>query len=896
LVDQRRGDTRLVPAAAGAWAGAAVGARLTAPVAAVVAASVVVAALVARRRAGQVAFTMVASAVCVAAGLVIAAVRAPAATAGPLARLAAAEPDVVVDAVIAGDPVVKPSRPGTLAFRSVVLVPVQARRVAVDGRTFVGRIPMLVVTTARGWAHLLPSQHVTVGGRLSAPQFGDPVAAQLLARGPPESVTQPSTVQAVAGRLREGLRDASRPLAADERGLFPGLVDGDTTELTDNVRANFRTTGLSHLVAVSGANVAVIGVAALAFARLLGLGLRFRAGVALAAITGFVVLARPSPSVLRAAVMGGLGLLAMATGRGRSGLAALAAAVLSLVYVEPSLATTDGFVLSVLATAGLLLVAPRVRDVLAARVGEAVPRWVVETVALATAAQLTTAPYIALRFGRLSLVAIPANLLAAPAVPFATVLGVIAAAVAPASLFVARLVARVAAVPVAWLVAVARVGAGVPFASVGWPGGAVGAIAGLVVAGGVLALRRWTGLRRPTAVAGIGVLGGQLALGFVPHAWPPPQWQFVVCDVGQGDGLVLRAGPTSAVVVDVGPDPALMARCLNGLGVRRIPLIVLSHFHADHVEGLPGVLGRWPVDAIEIGPLDEPPTEVARVRLWAAAAGVPLVRAVDGATQHVGAVQWTVLGPAAAYHGTDSDPNNSSLVMLVSLRGFTVLLTGDVEQTAQEDMLGSGIAPRADVLKIPHHGSANQSSQFIAGVGARIAIASVGLGNVYGHPSAATLATLQHAGARTFRTDLDGAVAVYRAGRHVVAEAAGKHVTQPPHAHALAVGPAATDRRATMEPCLPPSRRSLSSSATRACSSSAPSPTSSWPRGPPSRLTRASTSRRSTPGRSPRSTSRSCSPRRCSATGGSSSSAMCRTSRRPRWTGCSPRSATSRQR
>jgi competence protein ComEC len=279
-------------------------------------------------------------------------------------------------------------------------------------------------------------------------------------------------VERVAGRVRAGLREAAAVLPTDERGLLPGLVDGDVSRLPDDVRDEFRTTGLTHLVAVSGANVAIIAAAAFGLARTLRLGLRGRAALAGAAIAGFVVLARPSPSVLRAAVMGSIGLAALATGRRRAGLPALSAAVLVLVLVEPSLATSDGFVLSVLATGGLLLVAPRLRD----RFRLYLPQWFAESLAVAVAAQLMTTPYIAVRFSRVSLLSVPANLLAVPAVPPATVLGVIAAAIAPLWLPMARAAALLAYLPTAWLVTVAHDGATVPGAATSWPHGLAGGV------------------------------------------------------------------------------------------------------------------------------------------------------------------------------------------------------------------------------------------------------------------------------------------------------------------------------------------------------------------------------------------------------------------------------------
>jgi competence protein ComEC len=241
--------------------------------------------------------------------------------------------------------------------------------------------------------------------------------------------------------------------------------------------------------------------------------------------------------------------------------------------------------------------------------------------------------------------------------------------------------------------------------------------------------------------------------------WPPTGWVMVACDVGQGDALVLDVGPGTAVVVDAGPDPRLVDGCLRDLGVTTVPLLLLTHFHADHVEGVPGVLRGRHVGQVEVGPYDEPAEERARVLAWTSAAHVPVRQVTVGERVVMGPLRWTVLWPARVIE-EDSVPNNASIVLLLRSRGLSLLLTGDVEPPAQEALAARWEARPVDVLKVPHHGSAYQDPALIRALRPRVAVISVGANNDYGHPAPRTIRLLLGTGARVERTDQDGDVAV----------------------------------------------------------------------------------------------------------------------------------------
>ncbi len=758
-------DLRLVPGALAAWLVAWQGRLLPSRLllAAGVLAAVVALGLLLSRRGGRV-LVAAAACGCAAAAAVVTSLHTGSRTAGPLAALAAREAAVRVEAVLVDDPrrAVAPPAPGR---EPLVVARVRLELVTAAGRSLSLRAPAVVLSSDPAWLELLPSQRVAVEGRLRPAERGDDVAAVVSGRGPPVVLGGPSAVHRVAGHLRAGLRAAVAPLPEAEQGLLPGLVVGDVSRLDPQVREDFRVVGLTHLTAVSGTNVAIVTGAVLLLSRRLRVGLRASPVLAGLALVGFVVLARPSPSVLRAAVMGVVGLVALSAGTRKAAMPALATAVLVLVLVDPDLAATPGFALSVLATGGLLVLAPGWTAALSRRM----PTWLAAAVAVPAAAQVACGPVVVAISAQLGLLSVPANLLAVPAVAPATVAGVGAALLAPVWLPAAQAVAWLGWLPTAWLVRVARTGAEVPGAALPWPDGATGALllAGLTALGWLALVRRRWRRGLVAAVTGVAVTTGGLSVA--RPAWPPPGWFLVFCDVGQGDAVVLHAGPGTAVVVDAGPDPAAVDGCLDRLGVDRVAIVLLSHLHADHVDGLPGVLDGRQVGLVQTGPLDEPDEQGATVREQAAAAGVPVARPALGEQRTAGGVRWTVLAPARRFAGTASDPNNSSLVLRVESGGTVVLLTGDVEPEAQRDLLRLGHDLRADVLKVPHHGSRHQEPAFLEAVDPAVVVTSVGADNTYGHPSAPLLEELEAAGAQSFRTDLHGDVALaHRAGRLVV--------------------------------------------------------------------------------------------------------------------------------
>jgi competence protein ComEC len=406
------------------------------------------------------------------------------------------------------------------------------------------------------------------------------------------------------------------------------------------------------------------------------------------------------------------------------------------------------------ATGALLLMAPPLR----ARMATRLPGWLADALAVPTAATIACAPLIASISGQVSLASIPANLLAEPAVAPATILGVVTAGLAQVSLGAAQLVARVAGMPCWWLVFVARTFARLPGAAIPWPSGTRGSLSLVTVLGvgaALVELRRlrrrprWLGAVVPLlAIAGVVAAGFAVGRRLSPHPWPPHDWVLAVCDVGQGEAIVARSDPQSAVLVDTGPAPPALDQCLVALGVRSLSSIVLTGGSSSAISGMPGALHARAVGAIDTDAEVADDAEV-RVRGWALATHAVLSTAVVGQLHVVGDVRWRVLAEFS-----------SARVVSLAVAGVTALVAGDLDASDQAELVAQVHQLNADVLIVPHHGADSQDPGFLAAVHPLVAVVSVGRGNSQLNPSAHTLQALSDSGRRVVRTDQDGAVAI----------------------------------------------------------------------------------------------------------------------------------------
>ena len=556
---------------------------------------------------------------------------------------------------------------------------------------------------------------------------------------------------------------------APQGALARGMVLGQDAALTDDVREDFRATGLAHLVAASGANVMLLAALVLALGAAAGLGLSARLWLAIALVAAYVPLAGGGPSIQRAGVMGVAGLVAALAGRRSSRwYALLLAGALTLAW-NPHAAADVGWQLSFAAVLAMLALVPRMRARLAAA---GLPPALAEALAVTAAATLGTAPLVALHFERLSLVSLPANLLAAPAVAPVMWLGTVAGALGQVAPALAAPVAALAALALGYLTWLADVIAALPFAEIAVPSPGLRGV--LVIyasaAAAVLGWRRLArrGRRRATtllAVVGVAAFGA-LAVRSTPPA-APRDLTISFLDVGQGDATLLQHAD-AAVLVDTGPPGGPLLARLRDAGVRSLDVLVVTHDATDHDGATAQLLAALPVGLVLDG---EEATAGGEVRRLAAAHRIRRVASDAGQVIRAGPLELRVLWPRREPAApADAEPNDRATVLHVRDGAFDLLLTAD----AESNVLAGLTLPVAEALKVSHHGSDDPG---LPGVLRRLrpqaAVIEVGAHNSYGHPTPSTLAALRGVPV-VRRTDRDGTVHItVRDGRMRVSDGGG---------------------------------------------------------------------------------------------------------------------------
>lgn len=680
-----------------------------------------------------------------------------------------------------------------------------------------------VSVTVRGASRLRYGQVVSVTGRLVEPAvFEDFSYKDYLAIDGVNSVMYGAQVKVLSrgesGNLilsqlyalrTRGEVLINRNLAEPYAALANGMLLGIEANIPDRLYDQFKATGTSHVIIISGTNVALISGIVIALAARL-LGKQRAVWPALAAIVCYALLVGGEVAVVRAAVMGGLFVTATALRRSSTAIVSLAAACLAMTIANPLALWDIGLQLSSMATAGLVLLSPvmarHLRRIMRRFFGW-IPGWLrmsgEDIVAVTLAATLATLPLSLYYSHRLSLISLLANVLIAPLQPLILFSGTTALIAGWWGMeLLSYSLLWFAWLGLVWTAAAVRWCAGLPFAVMDF--GAFG-VPQVVTAYAMLALARWRRAVWSTACAAVGrtVEGddvnpaGKEAGGGAAHAavsalvsgpglmavgavavlvWaavlalPDGRLHVWFLDVGQGDGILIQTPAGRQVLIDGGASGQAL---LGQLGAvmpfwdRTLDLLVLTHPDADHMAAQVEAVGRYGVEAAwETPAAAADPASVAwRSAVEAAGAQVQVQYRGGWVDLGSGAALWVLSPPAQGFAGEDAD-NQNSLVAKLVYGDFSVLLTGDAGTAAEQALVMQGAPVAATVLKVAHHGSKSATgAEFVAAVGAPIAVIQVRAGNDYGHPNAETLARL--AGRLILRNDEDGRIHLWSDGQQV---------------------------------------------------------------------------------------------------------------------------------
>lgn len=570
-------------------------------------------------------------------------------------------------------------------------------------------------------------------------------------------------------QLRAASVEALAGVNPDAVALTLGLAIGDSSLASESLLTAMRDTSLTHLVAVSGSNCAIVSGAV--FLALQRFGVRVRVFWSLAALVSYVLLVGSQPSVLRAATMAAAILLAYLSGRRVNPLVALSIAITVLVIVSPEIAVEYGFALSVAATAGILLLAPKIYELLKPRM----PRWVALALSVSAAAQLLCFPILLQLQERIPTYSLAANLLSEPLVAPVTILAILGVTLSWIPSLASALF-WLASLPAALIATIAHTFSSLPMSTTFWATGLIGSFSAvaLVIAIVVYLVAESSRLRhKALAVVSVLILSSasMLTVEAVRYSiWPQHDWQIASCDVGQGDATVVRSEAAIALI-DVGKFDSKIDRCLSNLGVSEIHLLVLTHFDQDHVLAINGALKGRKVGRVLVSPfLDERPAAKAAISALERR-GVEITDAYRNMSGTLGQATWSVLSPSVTASEAE-DANDASIAMLFRFADYSLLALADLGEKGQMrlaeeiDAWHEGWVSEHDlVLKVSHHGSADQYAELIEHVRPSVSLISVGESNGYGHPTTRTLKLLGRTNTLICRTDQLGSISLARNGK-----------------------------------------------------------------------------------------------------------------------------------
>jgi competence protein ComEC len=590
----------------------------------------------------------------------------------------------------------------------------------------------------------------------------------------------------------------NRILAEPYAALLNGILLGIETGIPRALYEEFNLTGTSHVIVISGSNISLVaGVLLLLGQRLVGK--RLAPPLALAGIVIYTLLVGADAAVVRAALMGAVGLLALGVGRPGLALNTLFFSGLAFTLFNPLILWDAGFQLSFTATLGLIILVPPLKQGVFSllqrrlKTGQVGPVMALlnELLVVTLAAQIMTGPLILYQFGRFSLISLLTNLLIGPAQPLIMLIGSLAMLAGMLWLPLGQLLGWLVWLPLAWTVKVVELTARLPYASLEFGRFPLWLLALLyaAIAAGIwrgnqpadldnrqphFRLPEWGSRQTRLWLGGMGAV--TLLIWLAIPALPDGRLHVAFLDVGQGDAILLTLPDGNQVLIDGGPS----ATDLNWrLGQempfwdRTLELVINTHPDADHLGGLPSLLDRYGVEQVLVTDVEgeselyqEWETELAEAHLTPAIGQA-------GTQLYLGqGVVATILSPGPILTGIE-EANNHSIVLHLQFGQVSFLFTGDIEAVTEERLIRAKLPLSATVLKSPHHGSKTSSTEaFLETVNPHLVVISAGQDNKFGHPSPEVLERYAEHGLTVLRTDQQGTVELTTDGQRLWVETA----------------------------------------------------------------------------------------------------------------------------
>jgi competence protein ComEC len=643
---------------------------------------------------------------------------------------------VFISAVITSDPHLTQSRVvGSRILEVGNSFMARTEVVSIDGKVHRIRIPIRVMTKQ---ANLSKGAQFEAEGRIIKSKERR-VAALFIIKAEVQILSPPSRIDRHLNAIRDQFTSLAKSRDSTGAALIPGIVIGDTRLESSELIDNMRRSGLAHLTAVSGANFAIVTAFILWLTRWITRRKVFRGVITFLFVIYFLELVRPSASVLRAAAMALVIIVARMSGSRSISAASLAIAIIGVLILDPFQGFDPGFVLSVLATSALIFLAPVIQKCLE----RFLISFLAEAISVSAAATLACTPYLIFLAGEVSLGSVFFNVAAAPVVAPITIFGFLSMALCSPLPNLSQIFFTLSEPMANWIVHLSSLHSHIPSIS-------------MAPISALFLILLFLYLLRKSRRLGLFLFASLFALFLSARmSFPGTDWVVGQCDVGQGDALLLNLGKSRAILFDAGPSPRLLDRCLKIFKVKELSLVVISHHHADHFQGLLSSSQRY------IGQIW---TNSADTQITSRSQRIHSV--VQGDRFEIDGTTIEILWPKAnakdfqTIAGDGSLENNRSIVALVKRYDFSLLVTGDIEPEAQAEMMRESRLSELSILKVPHHGSKYQDQGFLESLHPKIALISVGTENSYGHPSPATIDLLRRSGSQVFRTDREGAIAL----------------------------------------------------------------------------------------------------------------------------------------